>query len=109
MEELVGEIWDEKDPVEAEELIEHAEGVYELDGDVQATELAELLGLHESVLDDIVSSTVSGLTTELYGAFPSEGDSVTFENATVKVLQTDGLRVDRVLVTQEEEDPEEDE
>ena len=34
----------------------------------------------------------------MFGGFPKEGDSFTFEDLTVTVLKMDGLRVERVLV-----------
>ncbi len=99
MEALVGDIWDEKDIVEPEEIVERSSGIYELDGGMQVSDLAELLGWRES---DIVaeSVTIGGLTTELYGTFPKSGDTVTIRDAEIKVLEMDGLRVGRVLVTQ---------
>ncbi len=108
MEELVGEIWDEDDIVEEEEVIEHSDGLYELDGDVQISELAELMDWDEDEVE-IESSTVGGMTTELSGTFPDVGDVVTYRDAEIKVLSMDGLRVDRVLVTQTESDEDEDE
>ncbi len=98
MEQLVGEIWDEKDEVEAEEVIEHSTGIYELDGDMQIADFADLMGWKEDDLD-IESATIGGLTTELHGTFPEVGDTVRMLNAEIKVLNMDGLRVDRVLVT----------
>ncbi len=109
MEQLVGEIWDEKDPVEAEEVIEHSNGVYELDGDMQIYDFAMLMDWRESDIEDVESNTVGGLCCELYGTFPKAEDTVTMLNATIKVLSMDGLRVDRVLVTQTFEQNESDE
>ncbi len=100
MEELVGEIWDEKDPIEQEELIRHDTGIYELDGDMQVYELAELMDWREDDIEEIESNTVGGLCCELYGDFPHEGDTLTLLDASIKVLQMEGLRVGRVLVTQ---------
>lgn len=97
MEQLVGEIWDENDIVEEDEVVTHSSGVYELDGDMQLSDFMELMGWHEDDLE-AESATVGGWTIEMYGTFPREGDSFTFEDITVEVLETDGLRVGRVLV-----------
>lgn len=97
MEQLVGEIWDETDIVEADEVVERAAGVYELDGDMQMSDFIELMGWHEDDLE-AESATVGGWTTEMYGAFPKEGDGFEFQGATLKVLEMDGLRVSRVMV-----------
>ena len=106
MEELVGDIWDEKDEVEPEELVEHADGVYELDGDMSISDFADLLECREEQLD-AESATIGGLTTELHGNFPEPGDCVTILNAEIRVLEMDGMRVDRVLVTVKEKEEEE--
>ena len=97
MEQLVGEIWDENDIVEEDEVVTHASGVYELDGDMQMSDFIELMGWREDDLDAL-SATVGGWTIEMYGVFPKEGDSFAYENITVTVLEMDGLRVGRVLV-----------
>ncbi len=98
MEELVGEIWDENDIVEAEEIIEYSDTVFELDGDVPISVLTDLMDWKESELD-IESATVGGLTTEIHGMFPKEGDLISFQNAEFKVLEMEPRRVRRVLVT----------
>ena len=97
LEQLVGEIWDENDIVEADEVVERAEGVYELDGDMQLSDFAELMDWDEDDMD-AESATVGGWTTEMYGAFPKEGDGFTYRDAELKVLEMDGRRVSRVLV-----------
>lgn len=101
MEQLVGEIWDETDIIEADEVVERAAGVYELDGDMQMSDFIELMGWNEDDLE-AESSTVGGWTTEMYGSFPKEGDGFTFLNAELKVLEMDGRRVSRVMVQKTE-------
>jgi len=96
LEQLVGEIWDETDEVETD-VVERASGLYELDGDLSISEFLELLGRDEDSFET-ESSTVGGWTLEMFGAFPREGDSFTFENLTVTVQSMDGLRVEKVLV-----------
>ena len=96
LEQIVGEIWDETDEVE-EEVIERADGVWELDGDMSIGDFTELLGLREADLDS-ESSTVGGWTLERFGGFPAAGDHFDWEGLSVTVLKMDGLRVERVLV-----------
>ena len=96
LEEIVGDIWDETDEVESE-VVEKAEGEYELDGDMSISDFLELLGLSEESFD-CESDTVGGWTLERFGGFPGEGDSFRYEDLEVTVLAMDGLRVDRVLV-----------
>ncbi len=112
MEQLVGEIRDEKDIEEQDEVVEHDRGMYELDGDMQISDFAELMGWNEEELElEIESVTVGGMTTELYGTFPNEGEIVHFRNVEMQVIERDRLRVSRILVTvfeEEESDESED-
>ncbi len=96
LEEIVGDIWDETDEVDPE-VVEKAEGEYELDGDMSISDFLELVGRSEESFE-CESDTVGGWTLESFGGFPKEGESFSFEDLTVTVLAMDGLRVDRVLV-----------
>ncbi len=96
LEQIVGEIWDETDEVE-QEVIERAEGVWELDGDMSIGDFTEMLGISEETFET-ESSTVGGWTLERFGAFPKEGDRFEWEDLAVTVLKMDGLRVERILV-----------
>lgn len=98
LEEIVGEIWDENDDVE-EELVEHANGEYELDGDMSIGDMLDLLDLREDDYD-FESETVGGFTLEVYGGFPKENESFDFDKYRVEVLSMDGLRVERVLISE---------
>ena len=97
LEELVGDIWDEKDVVE-NEVVTRPDGGYELDGAMTLSDFLELLDWNEDALDDADSTTVGGWTLERFGTFPKVGDSFRYENLTVTVLAMDGRRVERVLV-----------
>lgn len=97
LEQIVGEIWDETDTVE-HEVIERAEGEYELDGDMVISDFVDLLGLNDESFEP-ESDTVGGWTIEMFGGFPSEGDSFRYEDLSVTVLgMSDGRRVEKVLV-----------
>ncbi len=96
LEQLVGEIWDETDVIE-DEVVQRASGELELDGDMVMGDFLELVGRDEDDFET-ESATVGGWTLEIFGSFPAEGDSFTFENMEVTVLKMDGLRVEKVLV-----------
>lgn len=96
LEQLVGEIWDETDEIE-EEVVERADGQYELDGDMLIDDFFELVEIQEEALD-VESETLGGWTIEMFGAFPEVGQSFEFENMNVTVLEMDGLRVEKVLI-----------
>ena len=96
LEQIVGEIWDETDEVETE-IVEKAEGEYELDGDMTISDFLELVGIDEDDWE-FESDTVGGWTIEMLGRFPEPGDRVEYSDFTVTVLAMDKQRVDRVLV-----------
>lgn len=96
LEQLVGEIWDDTDEVE-EEIVERPDGQYELDGDMVISDFLELVGIKEKDFE-ADSETVGGWTIEMFGAFPKVGDSFTYEDMSVTVLEMDGLRVEKILV-----------
>ena len=99
LERIVGEIWDDTDEVE-EENVERADGLWELDGDMSIGDFIELLELNEEEFET-ESATLGGWTLEKFGSFPDEGSVIRWENLSVTVLVMDGLRVERVLVKQE--------
>ena len=103
LEKMVGEIWDETDTVETE-VREIAEGEYEIDGDMPIGDFLEMMEISEDDFD-YESETVGGWTVEMFGAFPKAGESFTYQNVKVTVLEMDGLRVSRVKA--ERFDPEE--
>ncbi len=98
---IVGDIWDDTDEIEAEEVIELPDGIYELDGDMAIGDFIELMDYSEESFET-ESSTVGGWTLEMFGAFPEEGESFEYDNLTVTVLKMDGFRVERVRIKREE-------
>ena len=101
LEQIVGEIWDESDEVEQEEVVQHTEDEYELDGAMPVSDFVELMNIREDEFD-FESETVGGWTLEMFGDFPGEGDSFLFGELTVTVLSMDGRRVERVMVKRSE-------
>ena len=100
LEQIVGEIWDETDEVETE-VVEKAEGEYELDGDMTISDFLELVGLDEDDFE-CESDTVGGWAIEMFGRFPEPGESFDYDGMTVTILAMDKQRVDKVLVHRHE-------
>ena len=97
IEQIVGDIWDETDPVE-NEIIRRSEDELELDADMPITEFLELFELPEDVFR-ADSDTIGGWAIESFGGrFPEEGESFRYMDLTITVLSMDGRRVDRLLV-----------
>ena len=105
LEQIVGDIWDDTDVIE-QEVVERAEGEYELDGDMNIYDFLELVGIGEENFE-AESATLGGWTVERFGAFPKKGDSFRYENVTVTVLKMDGRRVEKLLVKVETKEKEE--
>ena len=99
LEQLVGEIWDETDTVE-EDVREHAEGVYELDGDMPVSDWIELMDWDEDDFD-FDSETVGGWCIEMLDGFPEPGAEFTYRDAHITVEETDERRVRTILVRKE--------
>ena len=101
IEQIVGDIWDETDPVE-NEIVRRSDDEMELDGDISLYPYVwptlQLLELPEEVFR-ADSDTLGGWTIESFGGrFPEEGESFRYEDLTITVLSMDGRRVDRLLV-----------
>ena len=97
IEQIVGDIWDETDPVE-DEIVQRSVDELELDGDLPIPEFLELMELPEEEFD-AESDTLGGWVIESFGGhFPQPGETFEYENLRLTVLSMDGRRVDRVLV-----------
>ena len=96
LETLVGDIWDDTDIVE-KDVVEHADGIWELDGNMPISDFAGLLDWNEEELD-IDSETVGGWCIEMLGHFPKQGDSFSYRDIDVTVSETDERRVTTVSV-----------
>ena len=100
LEQLVGEIWDESDEVE-DEVIAHAEGIFEVDGDMNIYDFFELVDKDEGAID-FESDTVGGWIIERFGDFPKAGDSIEYENLRITVLESGPHRVGKALAELED-------
>ena len=99
---MVGEIWDENDLVE-EEIVVKNEREYELDGDLNIYDFLEIVGIDEDDYEsEYDSETVGGWVMEMLERFPVVGDELRYENFTLKVIEAEERRVDKVLLTIDE-------
>ena len=105
LEQIVGDIWDDTDVIE-QEVVERAEGEYELNGDMNIYDFLELVGVPEESFE-AESATLGGWTVEQFGGFPKAGDCFRYENFTVTVLSMDARRVEKLLVKVDPEPAEE--
>ncbi len=101
VEEIVGEIFDERDDVE-EDVIRRG-GTFEVAGDTNIYDCFDDIGFEDP---DFKSeyTTVGGWATEVLDKFPEKGDSFTYKNLSVTVLEAEDRRVEKLLI--EVRDPE---
>jgi len=100
VEEIVGEIRDEFD--EEEPAVKETEdGSYLTDGRISINEVNETLGTDFESQD---FETVGGLVLGHLGRVPETGDEVHIDGYLLRVDQTDGPRIARILIRKTEED-----
>lgn len=91
LEELVGEIWDEKDVID-EEFEKIRKDVYEVQGEMRIEELFEELDLDYDELESD-NATVGGWAIEMIGHYPKVGESFEYKNIIFEIKEVDELRV----------------
>lgn len=101
LEAIVGEIVSEGEPEEPQ-AIRRDDGSWLVDGMLRIDQLWETLGLDAQM--DIRYrgyQTVSGFTMAHLAGLPSEGRSFTWRDMTFEIMDMDGRRVDKILVSTE--------
>lgn len=97
LEEIVGNITDEFDQEEAQDLIRLSNGDYIVAGD---TTLSDLEGILDIELDDEEYDTIAGMVIQLLDRVPEEREKpvVTYKNLSIKVLQVEDRWISKVLI-----------
>ncbi|MDQ7800983.1 MAG: hemolysin family protein [Armatimonadota bacterium] len=98
LEELVGEIPSEHGEEEPGVVV-RADGSLLVDGRLPLHQLLERLGLREEDVGAEEAATAAGLVLQLLGRIPSVGDRVVVRGYTIEVVDLDGPRIDKLLVT----------
>ncbi|MGW0142875.1 hemolysin family protein [Streptomyces calvus] len=101
VEEVVGEVRDEHDPLEAPDLVpapaaEDGRAVWEADGSVRVDRLAQL-GL---TVPEGPYETVAGLIATRLARIPGKGDAVDIDGWRLDVLEVEHHRADRIRITE---------
>lgn len=94
LEELVGEIWDEHDEVEAD-ITEISETEFKVLGSTSLNDFCEFFGIKDI---DCESATVGGWVIEMLGKVPSMGDELTYGNLKITVSLTEFRRINELKV-----------
>jgi putative hemolysin len=92
---------------EEPEMTRREDGSYLVDGSMPVDRFVEALGLDEE-LGQGDYDTVAGLVLERMGSIPRAGDKCRWDGCTLEVMDMDGNRIDKVLVSLEPEADSED-
>ncbi|HMR41422.1 MAG TPA: hemolysin family protein [Ignavibacteria bacterium] len=96
LEALVGDV---SDFYESEfSFVQRADGSWIIDGQYPMIEFLEKLNL-EDLAEDYPYNTLSGLILDLIERIPSAGDTLRWRNYEIEILDMDGARIDKVLLT----------
>ena len=93
LEEIVGEIYDEFDEVDNDEMVKEDENTLNLDAKYEIEELNQKFDLD---IPDEDFQTIGGYVFGLLGREPQLNDVVEDRNITYKVLELDGIRISRL-------------
>jgi putative hemolysin len=100
VEEIVGEMRDEHRKHEEQSFVERDANSWSVDGSLSIADLIDRLDL---AADDSWEgrgfSTIAGLILDQLGHIPKIGDAVEWNGMHLEVVDMDGQRIDRVLVT----------
>ena len=102
LEEIVGEIRDEYDQDEEDEVQEVAPGEYMVEGSMKLDDLNDMLGLN---LESEDYDSIGGLVIGILDHLPEAGESVTYENLRLVVEHMEKNRVEKIhlyILTAEE-------
>jgi magnesium and cobalt transporter len=96
LEEIVGEIEDETDAHEPEQIREIDQGVYAVDAIVEIADFNEYfdVGFADDEFD-----TIAGLVIEAFGHLPSVNETIAIDNFTFKVVSGDSRKITQLEVS----------
>lgn len=100
LEELVGEIWDEHDEVQEEDLVLLEEGHWRAQGSAALDELFDRLALQ----DETDASTVNGWIAERLDSIPQLGDAFSYGGWRFSVSKAEGNRAEEIEIRRETKD-----
>jgi putative hemolysin len=94
VEEIVGEL--SVPPAEEQPILKQEDGAWLADGSVNIDEAAKLLSLNVA---EGGYHTLAGFVLSLAGELPHTGDSFTYQGFRFKVVDMDGNRIDKLLIS----------
>lgn len=103
IEELVGDIADEFDPVTEPEVAELGQGVYDVDGALVLDDVQRRIGIR--LPGELGVDTIGGYVLALLGRQPVVGDRVDLGACIAEVTQVEGFRISRLRLMQKPSHP----
>ncbi len=102
LEELVGEIQDEFDVEEEKSIVRRDDGSWLVDAMEPYEKISEQVGLPPIPSEEQGEyQTLAGLILTRLGRIPTEGDKIDMDGFSLEVMDMDGRRIDKVLITQQ--------
>jgi putative hemolysin len=106
LEAIVGDIPTLDDQIEDPDFIEREDGSYLLNGMLSMEELKDLLDMDELPEEENSGyETLGGMLMAELGGIPRAGDAIFWDRWRFEVMDMDGYRVDKVLVSAKPENP----
>ncbi len=102
---IAGNFASDKDQGDAPQIIERDDGSLLVSGALSADGLADRLGLNYG--DDREFGTAAGYALSVMKKLPFEGESFTDQGWLFEIVDMDNRRIDKILVRELDEDPEE--
>lgn len=95
LEEIVGEIWDERDEA-VEDIVQLDESTYRVLCSTNIEDFFEFFDLEPA--EEVEATTVNGWMTELIGSIPEQGYAFDYENLSITVTNADDLMAHEITV-----------
>ena len=95
LEEIVGEIWDERDEA-VEDIVQLDESTYRVLCSTNIEDFFEFFDLGPA--EEVEATTVNGWMTEIIGSIPAQGHAFDYENLSITVTNADDLMAHEITV-----------
>ncbi len=104
---LLGQVlsgFDEEPDADQPGLVRREDGSWLVDGALAITDFAQALELDETTLDPKDYDTLAGLVLDCMGSIPKAGERCDWDGLRFEIVDMDGRRIDKVLVSRKPED-----
>ncbi|MBM4413215.1 MAG: HlyC/CorC family transporter [Chloroflexi bacterium] len=99
IEEIVGDIADEYDDAESPHIVKREDGSYLIDGITPVDDVVSRTSLSIQLKENAQYDTIAGYLLSVLGHIPHAGEYVVVNNWRLEVIDMDGLRIDKILIS----------